>query len=284
MFQDLPLIQRTNEELSRVDRLFKEAGSGEQDESRASKCGLVRAPQPAAALELHYQAESKGGASTLHGLLPSSMCSKLVKRVRGPRWPYSHSGHRAPPPRPQHAPTTRRTQPARKLPGWRPSCAQRNTCNARGGGGECPVFLALTRRTSSGQRWPRVPSPRRFASCSGRLSSAPSQWQAVSTCVPECAFKHRGRQAGLECRRICTSTGGTNSGAWRRTSLVRFKHTSCTIWEGSSAEAPKDLRATAHIWPGIGGRGAANAEAKGNGDGGSGDGERRVMHWQARSA
>eukprot|EP00439_Symbiodinium_sp_Y106_P043134 s2370_g5.t1 len=60
LFQDLPLIQRTNEELSRVDRLFKEAGSGEQDESRASKCGLVRAPQPAAALELHYQAESKG--------------------------------------------------------------------------------------------------------------------------------------------------------------------------------------------------------------------------------
>ena len=184
MFQDLPLIQRTNEELSRVDRLFKEAGSGEQDESRASKCGLVRAPQPAAALELHYQAESKGGASTLHGLLPSSMCSKLVKRVRGPRWPYSHSGHRAPPPRPQHAPTTRRTQPARKLPGWRPSCAQRNTCNARGGGGECPVFLALTRKTSSGQRWPRVPSPRRFASCSGRLSSAapPNGKQSARAC------------------------------------------------------------------------------------------------------
>ncbi|CAE7830789.1 unnamed protein product [Symbiodinium sp. CCMP2592] len=43
VLRDLPLIQRTNEELSHVDGLFKEA---------------------AAALELPYQAESKAGAST----------------------------------------------------------------------------------------------------------------------------------------------------------------------------------------------------------------------------
>ena len=57
----------------------------------------MRAPQAAAALEQHYNAESKGGAPAPHGLLPkqhvegevkrlAGLRMKLVKQIRVPRW------------------------------------------------------------------------------------------------------------------------------------------------------------------------------------------------------
>ena len=84
--QDLLLIQRTNEELSEVDRLFKQAEWEGPRRSQLPVCAfLFEPPQAAAGLELHYQAESKGVAPTPPGLLPKQHVQDEVKRLAGLR-------------------------------------------------------------------------------------------------------------------------------------------------------------------------------------------------------
>lgn len=212
-------------------------GASEQLPVSTALCEL---PQAAAALELHYQAESKGGAPAPRGLLPkqhveaevkrlAGLRVKLVKQIRVTRsrgggpglipdtelHPLARSTRR-----PQSDPSNffgRRGQHTAP-PCWRPSCTERDTCNA---GSECPVFQANLQRYGADtedflramlREGPFTPQSR-FASLNVLtkqfgcevpedypLPPLPKARQAVNRCVPECAFKHRGCKGGRECR------------------------------------------------------------------------------------
>ena len=196
-------------------------------------------PQAAAGLELHYQAESKGGAPTPPGLLPKQHVQAEVKRLAGLRLKLvnqirvarSRGGGPAVIPDTELHPlarSTRRQGEANQFfgrrgqhtapPCWRPSCTQRDTCNA---GRECPVFQAnATRYGSDTEAFLRAmlaegpfPPQSRFASLNVLtkqfgcevpedypLPPLPKPRQSINRCVPECAFKHRGCKGGRECR------------------------------------------------------------------------------------
>ena len=140
-------------------------------------------------------------------------------------------------------------------PCWRPSCTQRDTCN---GGRECPVFQASTKSYGSDTK----------DFLRAMLAEGPFAPHAELLCQLECpGQKLRLRRSGspstgvccvLDCvpHRTCTNKGGTKGGTKSRASGGRHWSDSSPypLWDGSSAEASQDLRATAHVWPGVGGR------------------------------